>query len=270
MHTLDFTASSELDESITQLADVWEKIALDCGGGDIANKGGIAMRWADSDFPFFNTLTLLETYDSPDELTKTFKACSDYMKARQKPGLLWLFEDLVAPQLRGNIEAMADDAGMSLALTGYGMALNTVPELAPSHPDLTFVRVETEEHLRAYADINCEAYSMPLEWGRAAFSGSAFWTKEAHAYLGLSDGVPVSAAAVVEMNGRLFLALVATRPEMQGLGFGEATVRKALYGGRKATGIGRSVLHATEAGRPVYERIGYHLTSTIRFLGLKS
>ena len=269
MHSTEFTAYSELHESITQLADVWERIALDCGGGDIADKGGIAMRWADSDFPFFNTLTLLETRNNIYDLAKTFKACADYMKGREKSGLFWLFEDLVAPESQGNIEAMAAEAGMSLALTGYGMALDTVPELAPSHPELTFVRVETEEHLRAYADINCQAYAMPVEWGRAALSGSVFWTKEAYAYLGLSEGMPVSAAAVVEMNGCLFLALVATRPEKQRLGFGEATVRKALYEGRSATGISRSVLHATEAGRPVYERIGYHRTSTIRFLGLK-
>jgi GNAT superfamily N-acetyltransferase len=49
-----------------------------------------------------------------------------------------------------------------------------------------------------------------------------------YTYLGLKDGVPVSAAATVESNGCLFLALVATAPEHQRKGYGEATVRKAL------------------------------------------
>jgi len=48
-------------------------------------------------------------------------------------------------------------------------------------------------------------------------------------------------------------------PSLKGLceGYGEATVRKALYEGARATALKRTVLHATEAGFPVYRRIGY-------------
>jgi predicted GNAT family acetyltransferase len=91
-----------------------------------------------------------------------------------------------------------------------------------------------------------------------------------YTYLGLEDGVPVSAAAMVQTNDCLFLALVATAPEAQRRGFAEATVRKALFEGAKATGLTRSVLHATPAGAPVYERIGYRKVSTIGFYGLRA
>jgi predicted GNAT family acetyltransferase len=89
-----------------------------------------------------------------------------------------------------------------------------------------------------------------------------------YAYIGLENGVPVSAAATVETNGCLFLALVATAPEAQRKGYADATVRKALFEGAKATGLTRTVLHATMAGAPVYERIGYRRVATIRFYGL--
>jgi predicted N-acetyltransferase YhbS len=89
-----------------------------------------------------------------------------------------------------------------------------------------------------------------------------------YAYIGLENGVPVSTAATVETNGCLFLALVATAPEAQRKGYGEATVRKALFEGAKATGLTRTVLHATMAGAPVYERIGYRKVATIRLYGL--
>jgi GNAT superfamily N-acetyltransferase len=94
---------------------------------------------------------------------------------------------------------------------------------------LTFVRVSSEEQLLAYADLNSRAYAMPLEAGRDGLQGSALWKTGVFAYLGLRDGIPVSAAATVKTNDCLFLALVATAPEAQGKGFAEATVRKALY-----------------------------------------
>lgn len=81
--------------------------------------------------------------------------------------------------------------------------------------------------------------------------------------------MPISAAATVATKGCLFLALVATAPEAQRNGYGEATVRKALFEGARATGLTRTVLHATLAGAPVYERIGYHKVASIAFYGLR-
>ena len=109
---------------------------------------------------------------------------------------------------------------------------------------------------------------MPLEAGRDGLVGSALWKSGVHAYLGLEDGIPVSAAATVQTKNSLFLALVATAPEAQRKGFGEATTRKALFEGAKATGLTRFTLHASPAGAPVYERIGFHKVATIHYYGL--
>ncbi len=89
-----------------------------------------------------------------------------------------------------------------------------------------------------------------------------------YAYLALRDGVPV-AAATVEAVGRLFVVLVATDARRQRRGYGEAVTRKALYEGGRATGITRATLHATEAGAPVYPRIGFEPNSRIGFYSLK-
>jgi hypothetical protein len=69
-------------------------------------------------------------------------------------------------------------------------------------------------------------------------------------YLRLKGRVLVSAAASLETYGCLFLALVATAPELQRKAYREA-VRVA-----KATGWTLLALHATMAGAPVHERIG--------------
>jgi GNAT superfamily N-acetyltransferase len=73
-----------------------------------------------------------------------------------------------------------------------------------------------------------------------------------------------TATAIVN-EGCLFLFLVATMPNAQRKGYGDAVVRHALNTAYEATGINRSVLHATEAGYPVYMRLGYHTTS--KFMG---
>ena len=57
------------------------------------------------------------------------------------------------------------------------------------------------------------------------------------------------------MDGHLFLVLVATNPNRQRRGFGEAVTREALYEAIQSTGIERVCLQTTAAGKPVYERI---------------
>jgi predicted acetyltransferase len=69
----------------------------------------------------------------------------------------------------------------------------------------------------------------------------------------------VSTATAIINEGCLFLFLVATTPEARCKEYGEAAVRQALQTAHEATGISRTVLHATEAGYPLYLRLGYHL-----------
>src|SRR5262249_37449751 len=69
--------------------------------------------------------------------------------------------------------------------------------------------------------------------------------------------------AVVVHDENLYLALVATRPSEQRKGYGEAVVRHALQSAYEATGLSRTILHASDAGMPVYRRVGYHKTASI-------
>jgi GNAT superfamily N-acetyltransferase len=228
----------------------------------------MAIRWADSKFPFWNCITFNDQGANSQLLDERLKRAVAYMRQKSRPGLIWLFEDLLVPSARAGLTAAAYRAGLSLSLTGLGMAGDILPFPEPSHPSLRFVRVRTEDDLMACADLNSRAYGMQREAGREGLRGSTLLKSGMYAYFGLEKGGPVSTAATVETNGCLFLALVATAPEAQRKGYGEATVRKALFEGAKATGLTRTVLHATMAGAPVYERIGYRKVATIRLYGL--
>ncbi|WP_017593019.1 GNAT family N-acetyltransferase [Nocardiopsis potens] len=262
--------SAETIESLGQLTMGWRGLVLDrTAGADVRDLPGIAVRWADCRFPFWNCIALTDIGADAALTGKRLEQAADIMRAKEHPGFLWLFEDLLEEGARAGLRAAAEKAGLEYAFPGTGMAGDLLPIPEPSHPDLEFVRVSTDEHLEAYADINSRAYGFPIEAGRDGIGGSALWKSGVHAYLGLRGGTPVTGAATLEADGRLFTVLVATDPEWERRGYGEAVTRKALYEGSRATGLTRATLHATEAGAPLYPRIGFEPNTPIHFYGLK-
>lgn len=263
--------SPDAIQSLDQLGIVWKLAVEDRGTGEVRDDASLMIRWADNAFPFWNALANAEPGMDAAALGPFLHRVAGYMRGRERPGLLWLFEDLLAPDARAALPRAVDEAGLSLALSGFGMAGDILP-LAdePRHPELEFVRVRTEAEVEAYGALNCRAYGFPAEGGRAGFSGSTIWTNEIFAYLALKDGVPVAAGGTVAAGDCLFVILIATAPEHHRKGYGEAVTRKALYEGGKATGLRRATLHATVAGRPVYERIGLKTVATMGFYGLRA
>jgi predicted acetyltransferase len=71
------------------------------------------------------------------------------------------------------------------------------------------------------------------------------------------DDQPASTATVFITENCLNVVCVATVPVFQRKGYAEAVMRHGLNEAIRATGLRRSVLHASEAGRPLYERMGY-------------
>ncbi|MER6378838.1 GNAT family N-acetyltransferase [Streptomyces sp. NPDC001118] len=261
---------TESIESMEQLAVGWRALVLDRDAdADVRDLPGIAVRWADCRFPFWNCVTLTEVDAGAALVGQRLGEAADIMRAKHHPGFLWLFEDLLDAEARAAVRTAAEKAGLEYAFPGTGMAGDVIPLPEPSHPELTFVRVTTDEQLQAYADLNSRAYGFPLEAGRDGLLGSTLWKNEVHAYLGVRDGVPVTCAATVATDGRLFVVLVATAPEWQRRGYAEAVTRKALQEGARATGLTRATLHATAAGAPVYPRIGFQPNSPMQFYALK-
>jgi hypothetical protein len=253
-------------ESRDHLLTTWADLVRD-RGGRVSTADGLGLLWADSTFGFWNTVTLTGTDIAADALGERLSRAASFMRGRSRPGYLWIFEELLSPQARAGLLASAAGAGLGLAFSGRGMAGElSLPE--PRHPDLEFRRVETEEDLATYGELNARAYGMPPEVGRAALAGSALWRRDAYAYLALRDGVAVSCAATIGGEDAVFLALVATAPGEMRRGYGEAVTRKAIHEGIEQTGCRRVVLHATQAGQPVYERIGCRPNTPIHFFQL--
>jgi GNAT superfamily N-acetyltransferase len=104
-------------------------------------------------------------------------------------------------------------------------------------------------------DINSAAYGADLDACKPTLGHRAFWRDHVLS-LGRVGGKPASSAAVLDVDGYRYVALVATMPDAQRRGYGEAVMRHALDVAA-ATRDRPTTLHATDAGRPIYERMGY-------------
>jgi GNAT superfamily N-acetyltransferase len=249
-------------ESVKQFTSSWELIIKDLPGADFSDDAGLSFRWADHTFPFWNAIFLSEPVKDANVLKRRLSRATSYMRKKRRSGLVWIFEEYLDKSARDKLPEILQEEMLEFALPATGMAGEIFPLQAPAHPVLRIARVVNEPMLRDYEEINCQAYEMPIEWGHGALDPT-LWIDKSYSYLGYENGRAVTAASAIINEGCLFLALVATRPEARKKGYAETVVRMALQRAHEVTGLKRTTLHATDAGHPVYKRIGYYDTAKI-------
>lgn len=259
---MEVVRESEISESVEQFTSAWKQIVQDLPEADCTDNSGLSIRWADHVFFFWNAIFLDRPIADADALRSRLRSALNYMPTKRYSGLIWIFEELLGDSAKEKLPIILKEEGLEAAMPLTGMAGEIFPLQTPPHPSLRIERVTDETMLREYAEINCEAYGLPLEWGHSALEPKLF-IDEGYTYLGYENDRAVSAAATFVNEGCLFLALVATRPDARGKGYGEAIVRHSLQKAHEATGLTRTILHATDAGHPVYKRIGYHDTARV-------
>jgi GNAT superfamily N-acetyltransferase len=256
-------SKQEVVESVEQFISAWKVFVGEYPNADLVDRPGLSIRWNASSFPFWHAVFLSEPIADAETLAHRIHEASDYMRMKSESGLLWVCEDYLGGPAQESLQSIITKENFEPALAATGMAGEIVPMTSRPHPALRVERVVDGDQLIAYADINSEAYGFPIEWGRSGLSKSHLWRTAFYSYLGYEGNRPVSAASAVVNDGILFLALVATRPDAQHKGYAEVVVRHALQAAHEATGLTRTVLHASDAGLPVYRRVGYHETCKI-------
>ncbi|MFN7982937.1 MAG: GNAT family N-acetyltransferase [Vicinamibacterales bacterium] len=119
-----------------------------------------------------------------------------------------------------------------------------------------------------------DSASQQAVWGRVAAAGSGFAQvatealaglegrlagssyRAQHRYLGLLNGQPIAASAMVLAGGVAGIYAVATLPEARNLGIGRAMSVAPLLAAQDA-GCHVAVLQASPAGYPIYRKIGF-------------
>ncbi len=256
--------ATELAESLHQFVSTWRLLAQSFPLADLSDQPGLALCWANIPFIFYNTLFLTEQISDARLLKERVRDASVYMRSHQAPGWIVVCLDYLTGTAKEELAVITEQEKLQ-ALPMTGMVGDILPLDEPLHPTLRFERISDDATITDFVDMNCISYNIPIEAGRSIVQEHTLWHRHAFGFVAYEGEKPVATATAIVRDGCLLLFLVATMPEARRKGYADAVIRRALNTAYKATGIRRTVLHATDMGYPVYLRLGYYPTG--RFMG---
>ena len=218
----------------------------------IVEGGGVTTTFGHVSLPFFNISMLDRPVADKADLRGLLGLAKERATACQHGSLLTLCEDW-APD---GWQAVALEAGWTPIMNLTGMAAGELLPPRRAAPQLELRRVVDEATARDLAVINAHAYAMAPETFEC-ICNLHLWHADSFAYVGYADGRAVSAAATLPVDGTVYVALVATMPNAHGKGYAETVMRHAIEQGRRAMGLSRVTLHASDMGRPLYRSMGF-------------
>jgi GNAT superfamily N-acetyltransferase len=249
-----------VDLSVRQMCGAWGVMCRDAPGRRMSSADGIDYIFSGLPVAFFNVAILTQRSISAAALQSFAHAAREWAAAEAP--VPWFFV-VTHDRIETGVDATAilGDCGLGAALPLTGMHATHVPP-ATSAPAGLQIKVSNEDvECATLVDINSAAYEMDLDPAKVVLGRQAFWNNHV-AVLGSVDGEAASGAAVLMVEGCRYVALVATAPAHRRRGYAEAVMRHVLEAAASAYGEGPTVLHATDAGRPIYERMGYTPIST--------
>jgi len=197
--------------------------------------------------PLFN-LAYPKTDDviRPAELGRLMNEFGEILAARGIPGLLFV-----------RAKQAETEMGVQPMIRMPGMVAG---ELNPRKHKVKYADIREIADLRMAEEIarlNVEAHGMSAE-DAEAMSCMELWRAPNHGFLLYVDGAAVAGGSVMFVEGVSYVGWMATRAEFRGRGYAETILRHMDAFMKRRYGVTESVLHATEMGRPVYERVGFH------------
>ena len=245
--------NDDVDFSISQFGDAWRLMCGAAPGHVIDGTQDVDYIFSGQPIPFFNVALVTARDISRDALDALGRDAVKWSAGQAAPWMFIVTHDALAPGV--DAASVLGASGMVPLLPMTGMrAERIVATRTASGLDLSMPG--TDEGCAAIFDVNAAAYGVPLDACKPTHGRPAFWKGHAPA-LGRVNGAAVCSAAVLMVDGYRYVALVATLPDRQRRGYAEAAMRHALEAAAALHGEKPTTLHATDAGRPIYARMGY-------------
>ena len=248
----------DVDLGIQQFSEAWRLMCGGAPGRSIARGADVDHVFSGLPIPFFNIALLTRRGISADQLTSGAREACAWASDKGVPWMFLLTHEALDPDVEATALLAECDLVPMMPLTGMLAERLTPPANAPSGLELSVPA--DDGGCSVILDINAAAYGMDFAAAKDLIGSSSFW-KNHLPVVGTVGGAPVVTASVLMTDGCRYVALVATEPAQQRRGYADAAMRRALELSAAAYGERPSVLHATEAGRPVYERMGYRTIS---------
>lgn len=246
--------SDSVDLSIGQFRDAWKLWCAGSPNKSLATEGGIDYIFSGVPIGFFNVALPTGRGLSRDALQAHGQGACEWAADKNVPWLFVVTHEALQPGVDAG--AVLDTCELAPMMPLTGMLASGISPGAPAPASVELEVPQDDSGCSSVLDVNSAAYGMDLDAGKDLIGKRSFWNGHVPV-LGLVDGKPACAAAVVMVDGYRYVALVATDPAHQRHGYGEAAMRRALEVAGREHGERPTLLHATEAGRPIYQRMGY-------------
>ena len=245
--------------SISQFRDAWGVMCRACPGYVTGGTGNVDYIFSGLPIPFFNAAIVSARNISSDALTAMGREACTWAADKAVPWLFIVTHEALAPGV--DASSVLDSAGLTTLLPLTGMRAQRVGPPPSTTNGLQLEVPGNDAGCAAVMDINAAAYGMPLDACKPILGSSSFWASHVPA-IGRVDGTPIASAAVLMLDGYRYVLLVATQPDHQRRGYADAVMRHALEVAATRHGEIPTTLHATDAGRPIYARMGYETIAT--------
>ena len=248
----------DLDLSIRQFSGAWRVMCSPAPGRIIEAHDGIEYIFSGIPIPFFNVVLLTGRGMSRPQLEAHAREACAFAGRMPVPWLFIVTHDAIEDD--GDTDGLLHPCGLAPVMPLTGMVTEQVAPAMTLPQGLELVVPRDDAEYGTILDINSAAYDMDLGAGKPLLGVPSFWSPH-FPVLGMVDGTAVATAAALMVDGIRYVALVATRPGHQRRGYADVVMRRALELSEATHPGSLTVLHATEAGRPIYERMGYRTIS---------
>ncbi|MGP8248229.1 MAG: GNAT family N-acetyltransferase [Bryobacteraceae bacterium] len=244
------------------LRESFRVIAASRSVGELRELPGVSLASAGTTFQMFNAAFLSAPVESDVELARRVVLPSVHFDARGLSWAYWVCEDLLGWRAQRKCRQVFERQGLRHSVDLPGMiAERVLPPQGPL-PEIEVRRVSDPGGSEGFCSVGSVCFHVPTQWFREVFDGARVWDRF-RAYNGYVDGEVVSTAAIVAGGDAIGVYNVATLPEHQRRGYGEAVMRFALNEAERDLGIHRSILQSTPAGIHLYQRMGYRTVTRI-------
>jgi GNAT superfamily N-acetyltransferase len=244
-----------------QFINAWSYFASTCPKGEVLKANELVITWSGTDNFFINAVFLTESVRDEAELETKIKVGVDYAKKRNQPWWMIIAEDSILEFVRPQLDGVFARQGLVPLLRMAGMATEQLLPSTTHNSKLNCVSVNNLEMRRAVADINAISSNLPPAPFREILELDRFWQETVFGTVSFVENQPVSTAITFLINDEFYLGLVTTLPDYRNQGYAEAVIRHSLEQAEQRYGKKRTALHATSAGFPVYQRMGYQPTA---------
>ena len=231
--------------------------------GDVREAPGVTIASAGVTFQMFNAAFLSGPVEGERELDRRIVTAQVHFGARDLGWSYWVCEDWLDKKARRRVSDTFKKRGLYLATVLPGMLAEKLASPVRQLPALEVIAVADHATWTHFCQIGALCFNVPLVWFQEVFDDPKVWKNGFAGYVGYFNGEPVSTAATVVAGGAVGVYNVATIPDRQRRGCGEAVMRYALRHAREQHGIERTVLQSTSQGLRLYQRMGYSVVTNV-------